>query len=178
VTLTAFLRPVGRSGITARIPEFSVTRAGTFTKTMRLPARPLPGPYRLHVASTDPPPRPKPVDLTVEIPAPPEGVVDRALVGPSLKGPWLQYVGDTGPALAGSHKTIWVRFRFLYPPSGRRVELVWKLSWRKVVGRVHRRYKNTIDTFASSGAPLPKGVWLVVLKIDGRIAKRMSVRLS
>ena len=39
------------------------------------------------------------------------------------------------------------------------------------------RCANTIDTYARSGYVLPKGVWLVVLAIDGRIAKRMSVRL-
>jgi hypothetical protein len=70
-----------------------------------------------------------------------------------------------------------VRFRFLYPPNGRKVELVWKLRWHVLVGKIDRRYANTIDTFAGSSAALPKGVWLVVLKIDGRIAKRMSVRL-
>lgn len=175
--LTASLRPVGRSGVTARVPEFNVPQAGTFSKIMPLPPRALPGPYRLHVASTSPPPRPKPVDLTVTIPAPPEGVIDRALVGPTRNGPWKRYIGNTGPALYGSHKVLWVRFRFLHPPTGQRVELVWKLRWHRVVGKVYRRYKNTIDTYASSPQALPKGVWLVVLKINGRVAKRMDVRL-
>lgn len=176
-TLTASLRPVGREGVvTARLPDFEVA-AGTFSKVMRLPARPLPGPYRLRVASTSPPPRPAPVDLSVRIPAPPEGVIDRALVGTSRNGPWLRYIGNTGPAVQGSHKVLWVRFRFLHPPSGGRIELVWTLQWRKVVGKVFRRYRNTIDTYARSDVALPKGIWLVVLKIDGRVAKRMNVRL-
>jgi hypothetical protein len=176
--LTAALRPVGSDTIvTARLPEFDVDQAGGFSEIMPLPARALPGAYRLHVASTDPPPRPKPVDLTVTIPAPPEGVIDRALVGTTRSGPWLRYLGTSGPAVSGSHKVLWVRFRFLYPPTGQRIELLWKLRWRKVIGKVYRRYKNTIDTYARSGQPLPKGVWLVVLKIDGRVAKRMDVRL-
>jgi hypothetical protein len=175
-TLTASLRPVGREGVvTARLPDFEV-EAGTFSKVMRLPARPLPGPYRLRVASTSSP-RPAPVDVIVRIPAPPEGVIDRALVGTSRNGPWLRYIGNTGPAVQGSHRVLWVRFRFLYPPSGRRIELVWTLQFRKVVGRVFRRFSNTIDTYARSDRALPKGTWLVVLKIDGRVAKRMSVRL-
>jgi hypothetical protein len=176
-TLTATLRPVDRPGVvTARLGDFEVA-AGAFNKTMPLPARPLPGVYRLRVASVGAGPRPAPVDTSVRIPAPPEGVIDRALVGTSLKGPWLHYVGNTGPAVQGAHRTLWVRFRFLYPPRAGRVELVWKLQWRRVVGKVYRRYSNTIDTYARSANPLPKGVWLVTLKIDGRTAKRMSVRL-
>jgi hypothetical protein len=177
-TLTAFLRPVGRDIVTARLADFSVAQAGRFSGTLRLPPRALPGPYRLRILSTSSPPRPKPVDCPVEIPAPPEGVIDRALVGTSLKGPWLRYVGNTGPAVRGAHKTLWVRFRFLYPPTGKRIQIVWKLRWHIVVGKVYRRYQNTLDTVASSGAPLPKGVWLVVLTIDGRIAKKMDVRLQ
>jgi hypothetical protein len=175
-TLTAVLRPVDRGGVTARLPAFAA--AGTFSETMPLPARPLPGLYRLHVASLDPPPRPQPVDLDVRIPAPPEGVIDRALVGTSRTGPWLVYVGNTGPSVKGIHKILWARFRFLSPPSGSRVELVWKLRWHVVLGKIYKRYRNTIDTYAKSGQPLPKGVWLVVLKINGRIAKRMDVRLA
>jgi hypothetical protein len=176
-TLTAFLRPVDRPGIlTARLPDFDVA-PGAFSKVMPLPARPLPGAYRLRIQSTNSPPRPAPVEVIVRIPAPPEGVIDRALVGTTRNGPWLRYIGNTGPAVQGSHRVLWVRFRFLHPPTGQRVELVWKLQWRRVVGRVYRRYRNTIDTYARSGAALPKGTWLVVLKIDGRVAKRMSIRL-
>jgi hypothetical protein len=70
-TLTATLRPVDRPGtVTARLPDFDVA-AGAFSKIMPLPARPLPGSYRLRVASTSPPPRPAPVEVIVRIPAPP-----------------------------------------------------------------------------------------------------------
>ena len=176
-TLTAFLRPMGRDVVTARLTHFSVPRAGRFSGELKLPPRALPGSYDLRILSTSVPPRPQPVDVTVKIPAPPEGVIDRALVATSLKGPWLQYVGNTGPAVDGAFKTLWVRFRFLHPPTGKRIQIVWRLRWHVVVGKVYRRYQNTIDTVASSGQPLPKGVWLVVLKVDDRIAKKMNVRL-
>ncbi len=176
-TLTAYLRPVGLDVVTARLIHFSVPRAGRFSGELRLPPRALPGSYDLRILSTSPAPRPNPVDVTVEIPAPPEGVIDRALVGTSPKGPWLRYVGNTGPAVGGAHKTLWVRFRFLHPPTGKRIQIVWKLHWHVVVGKVYRRYRNTIDTVASSREPLPKGVWLVVLKVDDRIAKKMNVLL-
>lgn len=175
--LSAILRPVARPGVVTARLDFDVGQAGTFSKAIRLPPRALPGRYRLRILSTSPPPRPTPVEAVVRIPAPPEGVIDRALVGTTRNGPWLQYVGNTGPAVSGPRTELWVRFRFLHPPQGRRVELVWKLKWRTVIGKVHRRYANTIDTYARSNAALPKGVWLVVLKIDGRIAKQMNVRL-
>ena len=175
--LSASLRPVSRPGVVTARLDFTPTQAGTYAKTLKLPPRALPGRYELRLVSTRPAPRPAPAEAIVRVPAPPEGVIDRALVGPTKSGPWSQYVGDTGPALSGQHKELWVRFRFLYPPEGKKVELVWKLAWRKVLGKVDRRYANTIDTYARSGSVLPKGVWLVVLTIDGRVAKRMSVRL-
>jgi hypothetical protein len=175
--LSAILRPIARPGIVTARLGFTVGPAGTYSKTMPLPPRTLPGRYRLRLLSTSAPPRPTPVEAVVRVPAPPEGVIDRALVGPTRNGPWLQYVGNTGPAVSGPHTELWVRFRFLHPPLGRRVVLVWKLKWRTVIGKVDRRYANTIDTYARSSSPLPKGVWLVVLTIDGRIAKQMSVRL-
>jgi hypothetical protein len=174
--LTAFLRPIGRGGVTARLPEFEAG-PGAFHETLTLPPRALPGRYRLRVLSKDSPSTLKPVDVIVRVPAPPEGVVARALVGPTRQGPWLRYVGTTGPALSGQHTVVWVRFRFLYPPTGRHVQLVWKLRWHTLVGKVYRRYENTLDTYARSSDPLPKGTWLVVLKINGRVAKRMDVKL-
>jgi len=177
-TLTATLRPLARPGIVTAHAELNVARAGKFTEKLALPPRPLPGVYSLRVGGTSGDARLRPVDVEVTIPAPPEGVSDRALVGPTKNGPWLAYVGQTGPALSGSHKELWTRFRFLYPPTGQKVLLVWKLRWHTVVGKVYKRYRNTIDTFARSGSPLPKGVWSVVLSIDGRVAKRMDVRLT
>ncbi len=175
--LSAILRPIARPGVVTARLDFTVPPAGTFSKTITLPPRTLPGRYRLRLVSTSDPPRPTPAEAIVRVPAPPEGVIDRALVGTTRNGPWLHYVGNTGPAVSGPHTKLWVRFRFLYPPEGRKVAITWKLRWRTIVGKVERRYANTVDTFASSNAPLPKGVWLVVLTIDGRIAKQMSVRL-
>jgi hypothetical protein len=61
--------------------------------------------------------------------------------------------------VSGAHNILWTRFRFLYPPSGRRIELVRKLRCHIVVGKVYARYANTIVTFVKtrSGEPLPKG---------------------
>jgi hypothetical protein len=47
-----------------------------------------------------------------------------------------------------------MRFRFLSLPTGKRIELVWKLHWHTVVARVYRLYKDTLTTSINSGAPL------------------------
>jgi hypothetical protein len=175
-SLTVVLRPTHRGVVTAR-KEFTLAKAGPYTLRLRLPPRALPGDYTLRILGKSDTADLTPVKTTVTVPAPPEGVVDRALVGTTPEGPWLSYVGDTGPALHGLYKDLWVRFRFLYPPSGRKIELVWKLRWHTIIGRVCRRFEDTIDTHAGSGDPLPSGTWNVLLKIDGRVAKQMDVRL-
>ena len=150
---------------------------GPFVLSLKLPPRPLPGAYGLRVLGTTAAGKIAPVNRTVRVPAPPEGVLNRALVSTTDHGPWLAYRDNKPPVVRGSHKQIWMRFRFLYPPSGRDVELVWKYKWHRVIGRIQRRYKNRIDAFVKSDAPLPNGHWVVVLKVDQRIAKQMDVIL-
>jgi hypothetical protein len=105
-------------------------------------------------------------------------VLDRAEVGATPTGPWLLYKSGTPPIVHGSHKELWMRFRFLSPPSGKNIELVWKLHWHRVVGKVYKLYKDTLTTSVSSGTPLPSGHWSAILLIDGRVAKKMDVIVS
>jgi hypothetical protein len=174
-TLTAVLRPIARPGIVTAKADFEVTRGGAFTKRVRLPPRPLPGRYRLRISGASGTTDLKPVELTVTIPTPPEGVLDRAQVSITPNGPWLLYESNSPPVIHGSHKELWMRFRFLSAPTGKHIEIVWKMKWHTVVGKVAKRYKDTLDTFCKSGSPLPSGHWNVVLKIDGRVAKQMDV---
>ena len=48
-----------------------------------------------------------------------------------------------------------MRFRYLYPPSGKKVQLVWKMKWHRVVGKVTKRYKDILETSVASAQPLP-----------------------
>ena len=174
-SLTAALRPVDRPGIVTARAAFEVADPGPFSEKLHLPPRPLPGTYSLRVGGTSGGTTLAPVEVTVTIPAPPEGVLDRAEVGSTPRGPWLLYKSGSPPVVHGPHKELWMRFRFLYPPTGKDVELVWKLHWHTVVGKVYKLYKDTLTTSVSSGAPLPSGHWSAVLKIDGRVAKKMDV---
>jgi hypothetical protein len=174
-SLTATLRPLDRPGVVTAHEELQVTRAGPFTKSIQLPPRALPGTYSLRVGGTSGGSKLKTVEVKVAIPAPPEGVLDQAQVGTTPNGPWLLYESGTPPVLSGPHKTLWMRFRFLYPPTGKQVELVWRLHWRRLVGKVYKLYKDTLTTSVSSSTPLPSGHWSAALVIDGRIAKKMDV---
>ena len=176
-TLTAALRPLARPGLVTARAGFAVARGGTFSEKLRLPPRPLPGRYSLSIGGKSGATDLKTVELVVTIPSPPEGVLDRAEVATTSHGPWLLYRSQSPPVVHGAHKELWMRFRFLSPPSGRHIEIVWKMSWHRIVGKVSKRYADTLDTFCSSVTTLPKGRWTVVLTIDGRVAKQMDVLL-
>ena len=173
--VTATLRPVGRKGVVTARVDADVARAGSFLAKVPLPPRPLPGRYRLHVTASGGR-APKAADVLVRIPAPREGVVGGAGASTSSAGPWLRYNRNT-PALSDPQRELWMRFPFLSPPQGQDVSIVWRLKWRVVVGTVHKRYDNTIESYARSATPLPAGTWTALLKVDGRVAKRMAVRL-
>jgi hypothetical protein len=174
-SLTAALRPLDRPGVVTARAEFEVTRAGPFTKAIHLPPRPLPGTYSLRVGGMSGGSKLQTVEVKVAIPAPPEGVLDQAQVGTSPQGPWLLYKSGTPPVVSGSHKTLWMRFRFLSPPTGKQIELVWRLHWHRLVGKVYKLYKDVLTTSVASATPLPSGHWSAALMIDGRVAKKMDV---
>ncbi len=176
-TLTAALRPLSRPGVVTARASFDIARGGPFTARLGLPPRPLPGRYSLRVGGTSGTTALKTVEVIVTLPPPPEGVLDRVEVGTTPNGPWLLYNGHSAPIVRGAHNELWMRFRFLSPPTGRHIEIVWKMGWHTVVGKVAKRYADTVDTFCRSSAPLPSGTWTVDLTIDGRVAKKMDVLL-
>jgi hypothetical protein len=176
--LSAILKPLDRPAIVTARLDFDVAQSGGFTETLKLPPRPLPGAYILRLVGASASEQVDPASLDVQIPAPPEGVLDKAEVSGNPDGPWLTYNGSSGPSLHGQYKDLWMRFHFLYPPSGNTVELLWTLRLHRVVGHVCRRYQDVIETHAGATSPLPVGIWKVVLKIDGRVAKQMDVRLE
>jgi hypothetical protein len=178
-TLTAVLRRVDRPGVVTARAVFPPVQAGPFTERLVLPPRALPGQYTLRVAGTSGATKLVPVDLTVTIPAPPEGVLDRALVAPAKTGPWQAYGLSSPPVIHGRHKVLWMRFRFLHPPTSQNVKIVWKYKWHILLGKVYRRYESTLDTYvkSKSNEPLVPGRWNVILTIGGRVAKQMDVLL-
>lgn len=176
-TLSAALRPFGRAGVVTARASFKLPAGGPFTEQLKLPPRPLPGVYSLRVGGTSAGASFDPVEIKVTIPAPPEGVLDRVEVSTTPSGPWLVYGNGSAPVISGAHKELWMRFRFLYPPTGQHVQLVWKMRWHVIVGKISKLVKDTLNTSVASGTALPSGHWVAVLKFDGRIAKQMDVIL-
>jgi hypothetical protein len=174
--VTAILRPkTGPKRVTAKI-EFDVDAAGRFSQKIALPPRPLPGRYSLRLVGTSAGSKLPAAQTTVEIPTPPEGVVARSEVSLRKGGRQVPRQGQV-PMVKGTPTTIWVRYRFLYPPKGRNIKVTWNLHWHHKLGVIDKKYGKTIDTFVKSGAPLPAGVWNVILTVDGRIAKQTSVHV-
>jgi hypothetical protein len=178
-TIRAILERVGPPKTQPVRVDRNITRAGTFTLTLPLYVRSLPGKYTLRIVGLGESVGLEPAVATVALPFPLEGVVDRAEVGTTKNGPWHVYDIDhhTSPVLHGEYKTLYTRFRFLSPPRGGRIQVVWKQQWRTIVGKKYKAYRDTIYTFASSGKPLPAGTWLVTLVVNDRVAKRGSVRI-
>jgi hypothetical protein len=174
--LTAILRPrTGAKRVTAKI-DFVVAAGGHYSQKLELPPRPLPGRYELRVVGTSEGSKLPAAETTVEIPTPPEGVVARSEVSLSRGGTLVPREGEV-PVVKGTPTKIWVRYRFLYPPKGRHLKVTWNLHWRHRIGVVDKTYRTFIDTFVVSSAPLPAGVWNVILTVDGRIAKQTSVHV-
>ena len=174
--IKAILRPkTGPKRVTAAI-EFDVAAAGSFKEKIELTPRPIPGAYTLRLVGTSAGSKLPAAQANVSIPTPPEGVVARSEVSLAKGGKQVPRQGQV-PVVKGTPTTIWVRYRFLYPPKGRNIKVTWNLHWRHKLGVVDKKYGKTIDTFVKSGAPLPAGVWNVVLTVDGRIAKQTSVHV-
>ena len=161
----------------------NIPRAGRFTWDIRLSSsRALPGRYSLRIVGTSGTAELDPVDVTLAMPSPVEGVLDRAEVGTSQDGPWHLYDVDhhSTPVIHGKYTKLWTKFTFLSPPTGGKIVVEWRKKWRVFFGHVSKRYSNTIYTWAAYEPPVPldKGTWLVTMKVNDRIAKRGSVRID
>lgn len=168
--LVAVLRRV--SGETLpRALDFTARRAGPFRAELRLPARPLPGLYRLQLTgSSDAGPLPR-VGRSVTVPAPAEGVVDRAIGSVRPGGPPVHVV-------SGPRQTLFARFHFLVRPRAQRVQIVWRTPRYEIFAARRVPYTPTVySRVRSSGEPLQRGVWYCLLMVGETVAKRLAIRI-
>ena len=146
--------------------------SGGYSGTLDLPHRALPGTYLLRVVGTSSGIALTPVEATLTLPAPPEGIVDKASVGLTAGGKAIRKV-------KGSVKQLYGRFHFLVAPKLRTaVRLVWRTPQFNFVGEVRKRYSTNVRTFVKSGQPLPKGTWYCLLTVNEIVVKRVSVRVT
>ena len=137
--LTIFVRPADRPGNVAAKTELPVAAAGAFTGQLRIPPRLLPGAYTLRVTGTSATGGIPPVDTPFTVPAPPEGIVDKAGVATRKGGTFVDRV-------QGTVAVLWARFHFVVPPQTKVVEISWYTPSFKFIGTVKRPYKATVET--------------------------------
>lgn len=145
---------------------------GAYTGTLKFPNRALPGTYLVHVSGVSGGETLTPVEKTVTLAAPEEGIVDRSWVSKTMGGPAVRRV--KGPV-----RQLFATFQFAVPPAEvRSVRLLWRTPQFNFVGEVRKRYSTTVTTFLKSGAPLPKGTWYCILTVNEIVTKRVAVRIG
>jgi hypothetical protein len=108
----------------------------------------------------------------VRIPAPPEGIVERAVVSRTRGGKGVTVV-------RGAVDEMWVRFRFKTPPApGRKVKVLWFSPDARLLGAIVRPSRFVVDSYirSRSGA-IPKGNWEARLVVGSTTARRTFVRI-
>lgn len=169
--LNASLRPARRAGPQAAKVSLETGADGRFAGQLKLPARLLPDVYTLRVWGTSGGLTLTPVEREVTVPAPPEGVVDRAYASAARSGPPTIVV-------SGPRTVLWAHFHFLVPPRSGKVTATWYTPSFTYVGTVMRPYKETMDTFVRAPSGLQPGKWWCILKSSGRVIKRVRIRIT
>jgi len=169
--LNASLRPADRPGPQAAKAQLAAGADGRFSGRLTLPARLLPGAYLLRVWGTSGDATLTPVERRVAVPAPPEGVVDRAYTSTSKRG-------AATVAVRGPRKELWAHFHFLVRPRTGRLTASWYTPSFTWVGTVTRAYRADFETFVRAPTGLQRGRWWCVLKSSGRVVKRVRVRIN
>jgi hypothetical protein len=170
-TITAVLRPLDRSGSPIAVGTLNPS-GDAFSGTLKLPARPLPGRYRLTVDGVASGQQLDAATRDLVLSAPREGIVDKA-VASAAKG------ARAVNTVRGPRKVLWARFHFVVPPKNGIVHVAWHspdFRWYGIkdkppVGRV-------VDTYVQSTEPLMRGVWFCFASSGGRVVKRVRIRIS
>jgi hypothetical protein len=176
-TIEASLRNV-KTGRLLYAKRFQVA-AGTFTNSLPLTARPVPGTYRLRLKQF---PTGNASDRNVIIPAPSEGVIDVAYMTSSKNGRRMKVIRNA--------KIIYAHFHFIARPQTNTLTFKWQKPGNprvRFTGFAKKPYATTVDTFVcvkrSGGGsclnvPLSKGKWYCIVLVRGKIVKRQDIRVT
>jgi hypothetical protein len=161
-----------------QVKRFSVG-TGTFTNSIPLSARPVPGTYRLRLKEF---PTGDASDKNVVIPAPAEGVIDIAYMTSSKHGARMKVIRNA--------KIIYAHFHFVARPQTNTLTFKWQKPGNPKVrftGFATKPYATTVDTFVcvkrTSGgscldATLAKGKWYCLVMARGKVVKRQDIRVT
>ena len=176
-TIEASLRNV-KTGRLLYAKRFKVG-TGTFTNSLPLTARPVPGTYRLRLKEF---PTGNASDRNVIIPAPPEGVIDVAYMTSSKNGRRMKVIRNA--------KIIYAHFHFLTRPQTNTLTFKWQKPGNPKVrftGFAKKRYATTVNTFvcvkrtgggSCLDVTLSKGKWYCIVLVRGKIVKRQDIRVT
>lgn len=172
--LEVTLRSEQTHELNTRPLELSVG-AGSFTKTIQLSARPVPGTYSLRITGTSGGTTIPAVQRLLTIHAPVEGVVDRWYTSRTKDGPPTHVI-------RGAHQ-IFAHFHFLVRPQVQVVTFVWQKPGNPKVrytGYAKKKYHETVWTFVRAKrlphgyAYLRKGEWYCFIRASGRVVVRIA----
>ncbi|MDX6629142.1 MAG: hypothetical protein QOH00_1388 [Gaiellales bacterium] len=143
--------------------------AGAFSKTIKLPAKLVPGSY--HVALTPPYPatQVKPAGRDVKLIAPAEGVVDAVAMSGKFNGP--------ATATLRNLSTVWASFRFVAVPKGK-LMVTWYLTTkgkRQRLGSATKRPGVKVASFIQLGGR--RGKVTAVISRKGVVIAQGSVKV-
>jgi hypothetical protein len=176
-TLEASLRNVKTDRLIG-VKRFSVG-TGSFTNSIPLSARPVPGTYRLRLKEF---PTGSAADRNVKVPAPAEGVIDVAYMTNTKNGSRKKVIKNA--------KIIYAHFHFISPPKTKTLTFKWQKPGNPKVrftGFATKRYSTTVDTFvcvkSTSGGPclnvpLRTGKWYCIVMAKGKVVKRQDIRVT
>jgi hypothetical protein len=169
-TLRVSLRPRAGGRVAAAV-TLPIEQPGPFGGELTLPARLLPKVYRLTVSGESEGQQIAPTHRDVKLPAPPEGIVDRAWASKTKNGPPM----DTIP---GNPTQVWAHFHFAVPPKSKRVRNRWySPNFRWWGERKNKPWTPTVHTRLAA-AKLDKGVWFAYMFSENRVVKKWRVRLG
>jgi|SRR5215208_7675822 len=154
------------------------TASATFSKTIKLGARPVPGPYTLTLANAF---GSKQAERHVTIPAPPEGIIDRAYMSRTKNGPRVKVIRGA--------KIVYAHFHFLTPPQAKVVTFNWRKPGNPKVrftGNAKKPYKTNVVTFVcvkvvggicvkNTKETLRTGKWYCNVYARGRVVIKQAV---
>ena len=176
-TIEASLRNV-QTGRLIAVKRFSVA-TGSFTNSIPLSARPVPGAYRLRLKEF---PTGSVADQNVIIPAPSEGVIDVAYMTNTKNGNRMKVIRNA--------KIIYAHFHFISRPQTNTLTFKWQKPGNPKVrftGFATKRYSTTVDTFvcvkSTAGGSclnvaLATGKWYCIVMAKGKVVKRQDIRVT
>jgi hypothetical protein len=169
----ASLRPISRPGQPPATATLSTTPTGSFSGTLKLPARMLPGKYQLSVTATVAGSSSAPATRVLVNPAPDEGIVDRSYASLTKTSPRINTVSSP-------RYVLWVHYHFVVPPKVRNVTVKWHSPNFRWCGKGTYPYQATISSrLYTTGTPLANGVWFAYLFSSKGVAiKRVRVRIA